>query len=241
MASFESVLKEHFPGALREETFVDECSRVLREARGFSPDNTLACVGVCRDELSHTLTYAVHALWGWPFSFSALAGLLFIGRTGFAAARRHAPIADGRERYVFFVAPHIGIGAGGELGDCERIGRPGRSHACGALHAFLGELASGRLLLASDPVDIEHCLLKQRLLRELPFGRLPGLVDVTRAAYSAIVDDLETLIGQTLDASEDDWAVLAGIQVHGPGNEPWFWPGACYSMVNGQRQEISFA
>ena len=240
MASFESVREEHFPGALREEDFVDSSSRLLIQERGFSPDNTLACVGVCRDEICHTLTYAVHALWGWPFGFSALSGLLLVGRTGFAAARRHAPIEDDRERYVFFVAPHIGIGAGGELGVCSRIGRPGTSHACGALHAFLGELESGRVALGTDPGDIEHSLLKQRLLRELPFGRLPSLVDLTGAAYRAIVEDLETLIGQTLDATEDDWAVLAGIQVHGPGNEPWFWPGTCYSMVQGQREEISF-
>jgi hypothetical protein len=104
MASFESVRAKHFPGSLREEDFVDESTRLLTQEQGFSPDNTLACVGVCRDEICHTLTYAVQALWGWPFGFS----------------------------------------------------------------------------------------------------------------------------------------VLAGIQVHGPGNEPWFWPGACYSMVQGQRQEISF-
>jgi len=240
VASFESVVAEQFPGALREPEFVERSSRLLMEERGFLPTNTLACVGVCRDELSRTLPYAVQAVWGSPFTFSALAGLLFAGRTGFGAARSHAPIEDGRERYVFFVATHIGIGSDGELGACDRIGRPGRSHACGALCAFLGELESGRLDLRTDPVDIEQSLLKQRLLRELSFGRLPSLVDLTRAAHGAIVDDLETLIGQTLDPTEDDWAVLTGIQIHGVRNEPWFWPGTCYSMVENQRQNIRF-
>jgi hypothetical protein len=240
VASFESVVAEQFPGALREPEFVERSSRLLMEERGFLPTNTLACVGVCRDELSRTLPYAVQAVWGSPFTFSALAGLLFAGRTGFGAARSHAPIEDGRERYVFFVATHIGIGSDGELGACDRIGRPGRSHACGALCAFLGELESGRLDLRTDPVDIEQSLLKQRLLRELSFGRLPSLVDLTRAAYRAIVDDLEILIGQTLDPTEDDWAVLTGVQIHGVGNEPWFWPGTCYSMVENRRQEIRF-
>jgi len=241
MASFELVMAQHFPGALLEADFVEQASRLLMQERGFSTDNTLACVGVCRDELGSTLPHAVQARWGWTFSLSTLAGLLFLGRTGFAAARRHAPIENGRERYVFFVAPHIGIGAGGEVGVCSRIGRPGTSQACGALCAFLGELEAGRLQLATDPGDIEHSLLKQRLLRELPFGRLPGLIDLTRAARRAIFDDLETLIGETLDPEENDWAVLSGIQVHGPGNQPWFWPGECYVKVRGQRQEIGFA
>lgn len=241
MASFESVMAEHFPGSLREPDFVERSSRVLMEERGFAPSNTLACSGVCRDELSRTLPHAVQAVWGQPFSFSALAGLLFAGRTGFAAARSHAPIEGGRERYVFFVATHIGIGAGGELGACDRIGRPGRSRACGALCAFLEELEGGRLKLTLDPIDIEQSLLKGRLLRELPFGETPSLIDLTRAAYRAILGDLEALIGQTLDASEDDWAVLTGIQVHGADNEPWFWPGSCYSMVQNCREEIRIA
>jgi hypothetical protein len=241
VASFDAVVSEHFPGTLREPDFVERSSRLLMEERGFRTDNTLACVGVCRDELSATLPHAVQSVWGHSFDFSALAGLLFAGRTGFGAARSHAPIEDGRERYVFFMAAHIGIGAGGELGACDRLGRPGRSHACGALCAFLKELESGQLKLTLDPVDIEQSLLKGRLLRELPFGEMPSLIDLTRAAYRAIVSDLEALIGQTLDPTEDDWAVLTGIQIHGAGNEPWFWPGSCYSMVQDRRQEIPVA
>jgi hypothetical protein len=238
VTAFDSVVQEHFPGTLPEPEFVERASRELMEQRGFRTDNTLACVGVCRDELSATLPQAVQAVWGHSFDFSALAGLLFAGRTGFGAARSHAPIEDGRERYVFFVAAHIGIGAGGEMGACDRIGRPGSSHACGALCVFLRELESGRLQLTFDPVDIEQSLLKQRLLPELPFGRVPDLIELTRATYGAIVADLEALIGQTLDATEDDWAVLTGIQIHGVRNQPWFWPGTCYSMVQNRREDI---
>jgi hypothetical protein len=234
-------MAEHFPGALREPEFVERTSRLLMDQRGFRADNTLACVGVCRDELSATLPQAVQAVWGHAFNLSALAGLLFAGLTGFGAARSHAPIEDGCERYVFFLAAHIGIGAGGELGACDRIGRPGKSHACGALWGFLRELEGGRLQLTFDPVDIEQSLLKQRLLRELAFGQLPSLVDLTRAAYRAIVADLEAVIAQTLDPTEDDWAVLTGIQIHGVRNEPWFWPGTCYSMVQSRREEIQLA
>jgi hypothetical protein len=47
VASFESVVAEHFPGSLREPEFVERSSRLLMEERGFLPTNTLACVGVC--------------------------------------------------------------------------------------------------------------------------------------------------------------------------------------------------
>ena len=41
--------------------------------------------------------------------------------------------ASGRERYVFFSFPHIGIDESGEVGAISRPGRPKKSHACGAM------------------------------------------------------------------------------------------------------------
>jgi hypothetical protein len=40
---------------------------------------------------------------------------------------------SGRERYVFFSFPHIGIDEQGEVGAISRPGRPKKSHACGAM------------------------------------------------------------------------------------------------------------
>jgi hypothetical protein len=46
----------------------------------------------------------------------------------------------GRERYVFFSFPHIGIDEDGEVGAISRPGRAKKSHACGALIKCLCEL-----------------------------------------------------------------------------------------------------
>ena len=46
----------------------------------------------------------------------------------------------GRERYVFFSFPHIGIDDSGEVGAISRPGRAKVSHACGALLKALAEV-----------------------------------------------------------------------------------------------------
>lgn len=237
MSDFQSTLDQHFPGALPEPEFVARMTEQL-VARGFRADNTLPCVGVCRDELCRTLSTTIQEHWAQAFKLSALAGMLFVGRTGFRAARSHAPIEDGRERYLFTAMPHIGIGENGEIGRCERIGRPGHSKACGALVSFLNELESGTVTTATDPLDVEQSLLKQRLIRELPWARVPTLIELTKAAQRAIADDLDQLIRDSLDDRRDDWAVLNGIQIQGPGNRPYTFPGFCYSVVNGTRQAL---
>jgi hypothetical protein len=237
--SFDEVLSEQFPGAMLEADFVDRCSRVLRGAHGFRPDNALACVGVCRDELCRPLSVAVQAHWQETFSLHSLAAMVIVGKTGFAAVRSHAPQVDGRERYVFFFAPHMGLGPGGEPGDVQRIGHAGPTAACGALAAFLAELHRGRIDVRFDRHDIEQSLLKQRLLEELDLRRLPNLLALTRAAYAAGLADIEGLIEDTLDPARQDYAVLTGIQIHGPEHVNHLWPGACYAVVGGQRFDIT--
>ena len=48
--------------------------------------------------------------------------MVFCGRTGFKAAMAHAPVVDGKERYVFWVAPHIAFSGDNEVG---KVWRPG--------------------------------------------------------------------------------------------------------------------
>ena len=46
---------------------------------GFRPSNTLALVGVCRDELMADFDDSVEAVWGKPFDVGALAGMVLVG------------------------------------------------------------------------------------------------------------------------------------------------------------------
>jgi hypothetical protein len=51
----------------------------------------------------------------------------------------------GRERYVFFSFPHIGIDETGEVGAISRPGRAKKSCACGALAKCLNEVKADGL------------------------------------------------------------------------------------------------
>jgi len=172
-----------FDRVFKEPEFVNMTYNSLNEF-GFNADNTIACVGVCRDEISQSLIEEVNKKWGYVFNLASLAGMFFAGKTGLMAAMQHSPIADDKERYVFYSFPHIAIDAEGRIGVCKRQGRDGDSIACGALNAFQKELSLKveqlkvekltiqpfnlqPSTLNIDMDDIEYSLIKMRLLKEL--------------------------------------------------------------------------
>lgn len=237
MSNFETVLSSAFPRAMPQHDFITRSYDTLK-TRGFRAENTIAFVSVCRDELTLPFVEEVKNTWGEAFIFSGLGGMLFLGKTGFLAAQHHAPNEDGRERYAFFALPHIGIDAQGEIGRHDRPGRCQPSHACGALHGFQKELASRSVSLGIDPDDIEQSLLKQHLFRKLTYGDIPDLLSLTKIAYSVILEELERMIQLTVNPQKSDYAVLTGIQIHGPQETEYVWPGATYSVCAGNRQAL---
>lgn len=235
--SFQEVVDRCFPGSMPQDELVQRSYAALG-GLGFDADNTIACAGVCRDEICRPLVGLVREAWGEAFNFSSLGGMLTLGAAGFRAAHHHAPLVGGRERYAHFAMAHIAIGAEGQLGRCFRAGRPEPSSACGALVGFHAELSSGRVNLELDPDDVEFSILKQRLVRRLDWGASPDLVELTREAHAQILDDLERMIGLTVDEDTADWAVLTGVQIHAPDGGTLLWPGTLYAVVEGQRQEL---
>jgi hypothetical protein len=222
-----------FPGALPEKTFV---KRTLTRTRrlGFTPDNTIACVGTCRDELCASLGRAVARTWGEAFNFSSLGGFPFLGKTGVTAARSHAPLDDGKEHYAFFALPHIGITPGGELGSCCRPGQPNPTDACGALECVRREFAAGPVRTDLDFEDVEISLIRKELAQVVPPDSRPNLLEFTRLALNAIERDLERLITLCVGSIRADYAVFTGIQINAPeGN--WVQPHSAYAIVNWSR------
>lgn len=236
--SFWQSLHGNFPNAIDEHEFVKK-SQIALSRHGFTADNTIACIGVCRDELTRSFIDSVQSVWGEAFNFSSLGGMLFLGKTGFIAAHQHAPIEGGRERYIYFAMPHIAIDTSGQVGSCRRTGRSDMSVACGALMALRQELMDGRISPELDMDDIEQSLLKRRIVPELPIGQVPDLVTLTKVAHKVIFEDLERCIGMTVNTSQSDYAVLSGIQIHGPNKDQYIWPGGMYVMKSGQRSALS--
>lgn len=85
--AFNATLNTHFPGAQRESSFWDCCVAAL-DAQGFQDDNTIACIGVCRDEICSTLMDEVKKRFGDLFIFrglvSAELAMLWVTLVGFA-------------------------------------------------------------------------------------------------------------------------------------------------------------
>lgn len=237
VADFRAVLERVFPSAVPEADYVARTFAALLP-HGFTADNTIACVGTCRDELCQPLTRLVAERWGEAFNFSSLAGMLFLGRVGFSAAHAHAPTSDGRRRYAYVVMPHIGLGLDGAVGPCVRAGLEGVSEACGALCALHEEMRRGPLDVGLHPDDPEMSLLRMRFASLVRPGSAPDLRELTELAEQAILDDLSRMIELTVDPRAADWAVLSGILVNGSDHANYVRPGTAYAVVSGQRRSL---
>jgi len=237
MLSFQETLEARFPGAMPERTFLARLAEALAPL-GFDGPNTIACVGVCRDEIAQRLPALVREAWGEAFNFCSLGGMLFLGRTGFRAAHHHAPVVGGRERYLHLAFSHVAIGADGSLGTCGRVGRPGTSVACGALETFRRAHEKGAAGLFLDPDDVEMSLLSQRLSARLRPGRHPDLADLADLAREVIAADLDRMLLDTADPASADWVALTGVQVHAPDGVDWIQPAPGVASVGGRSQAV---
>jgi len=236
---FEKVMKESFENAIKEVDYIRKTYNILRDF-GFNDDNAFASVCVCRDEISQTVRSIVKHIWGEAFNFSSLAGMFTAGKTGLKAAIHHAPRVDDKERYVFYVIPHIAVNEDGKSGFCKRRGIKEDSSACGALCLFLSELQQGKLLIKLDEEDIEESLLKRRLLREIPYGHMPDLIELTKITRKVIQEDLENIIEKTVDISKSDYALFSGIQIHAPDTN-YIWPADSYAVIDGKKIELKIS
>lgn len=234
---FERVLKKYFDKFYTEADFVKKTCAILKK-HGFSAENTIAAVDVCRDEISQPLVALIRDKWGEAFNLCSLAAMFFAGKTALLAAMHHAPIVRGKEHYVFYALPHIAIGANGQLGVCKRIGRTQASNACGALNVFLGELKNKKTNLSIDNEDVELSLIRTRLLKEIPYGHIPDLMELTMITMKTIKEDFESALNKTIDKKRSDYAFITGIQIHGPDSN-YVWPSGSYCIVKGKRKNIN--
>lgn len=164
---YAEILESHFPRAVPEEIFIQSASKVLQN-HGYTKESSINLVSTCRDEICRPFVDKLDEIWSHSFNISSLGGLVFCGRTGFKAAMAHAPVIDGKERYIFWVCPHVALSLEGKVGKVYRQGRDHASSACGALLAVQNEIKSGRLSMGLDPTDMEQSLLKQQALNPNP-------------------------------------------------------------------------
>jgi Limiting CO2-inducible proteins B/C beta carbonyic anhydrases len=210
-----TALGVHFGETVAVDDFITWSEWALARV-GFRPTNCLAVVAVCRDELMADFGRAVADVWGQPFEAGALAGLVFLGRTGVQAALGHVPGEDGRHRFVVFCFPHIGIDEDGVVGRVQRRGMYRESSACGALASFRAQLEAGERWFELDPDDVEQSLLRRRLQGRVAEGEIPSLPALTESARQACVEDMTRFIELARAHEPVDVAFISGVVVHLP-------------------------
>ena len=134
---------------------------------------------------------------------------------------------------------HIGVDSSGRPGSLERIGQAEPSPTCGALQAYRDQLVAGASPSGIDRDDPELSLLREHLAQRIATGEPPSIVALTKIASTVIREDLERLVAMTVDTSKADYAVLTGVQIHGPNQTNHVYPEASYAVVRGERKELS--
>jgi monoamine oxidase len=223
---FYQTLQTHFPGALPMTDYMAKTYQCL-SAYDFSDENTMGMISICRDEIADSLFVEVMRYWGKTFNCCSLAGFIMMGKTGLAAAMDHTPISENIRRFTFYAMPHIAISEAGEIGVIYRNGIQKISHACGALNAIVKELTTSCPRLEMDMQDIEQTIIRQKILSTLNYGDKPDLIEITKLAAQIISKDVEKLLN-TLDRSVFKYAVMTGIQIHGPQDTHWIYPQDFY-------------
>ncbi len=92
-----------------------------------------------------------------------------------------------------------------------------------------------------DMQDIEQTIIRQKILSTLTYGDKPDLIEITKLASRIISDDVKNLFN-ILDSSVFNYAVMTGIQIHGPLGTHWIYPQDFYvvgSDLPGGKAEIA--
>ena len=231
-----NTVQQHYPSPLEEGAFIGTTASTLASL-GFTSENTLPIIAVCRDEICATFVSSVEKHWGNSFALGGLAGLPFAGKTGMGAASHHAPDIYDRERFVIYGMTHIGFGPGGEIGGCVRTGMENLNGACGALMAYTGQLADQSVESKIFTDDGEFGLLTHRLGKIVPQGA-PDLVTVTNTALAAIKQDINAMASAVINSEKADYAVFTGTQIHLP-DQNLVQASDAWVVINGQRQDIN--
>ena len=167
-ASFDELLKQHYPRAVTQAEFRDKVRHTLAHGHGLDNAKMLLATSVCADDVIAVREEETPSLKGkfkkdflGPFSMGGLAGLPYSGLTGITAICHHIP--DGGALLLAY-GPHIGITDKGVLGKLHRPGQGHESAACGALTLAVEHLrASPDKIGVYDDDDMEQTTLERRL------------------------------------------------------------------------------
>jgi len=222
-----------FMNAMPMANFVEESKRILNDF-GFNRDNSLAVVGLARDEVARPLLHALCKEWGDPYVTHSLGAQCNIGITGIKQCVSNAPEVQsngGRKRLVIFTGPNIAVNQDSEVGFLYRERKSGVTNTNNELHEIMKSFKRGGLSVSSsassldlagkvDMEDLEMSLLSAKLCKQIGSNSMGflndlNLTNMTKLAAQSAREDFENLIYNSLDLNKVDVAVVSCIQIHG--------------------------
>ena len=205
-ASFESLVKQHYPKAVTEAAFRGKVQDALASGgHSIDPDKVLLVTSLCADDIialrgSETPSHKtkIKSDFLGPFSMGGLAGLPYSGLTGMLTVGHHIP--DGGSVLIAY-GPHIGLSDQGEPGKLLRPGQHCESPACGALALALRHFQSSPDYQPADnDDDTEQMTLERRLL---PYRKhILSADNPLKAATDCAYNIIHELIGRYLHSQK---------------------------------------
>lgn len=228
-----------FPGAFTQKEFL-ACIGELLDERGFKYAKTIVGVSVCMEKPSCFLVKDLQTDWKTVCDCSTLSGMPFVGNTAFLKMQQLVP--DKEEGYFVFLAfPHIRWNPSKPITEAG-VERQGPSFSgCLGLVNFQKERDYGSRRKPLDWDNTEQSLIHQSLWRRQGIDAVSDIVCLTQLTYQIILDDVERLAVQFLDSRKCHYAIVTGVQIHGPDLQDWIWPGRMYAVTHGKKTILSFS
>lgn len=145
---YTATVRQTYPDAVLAETFGNRCSTFITSLCGYAPGNVVTAACICSDDKNAAIfpgnTFGQYPeslqQFSGPFFAGGIGGFPFTGIVGTFAWSSH--ITDTGALF-YYIQPHIGIMADGQLGFMMRQGQTARSATCGALNVAQQYVATG--------------------------------------------------------------------------------------------------
>ncbi len=207
----EYILK-YYPFAVRGDIVTEEGNKILRN-QNFTDENTIFGTSCCPDEINEFVTN-FKLIWGNKFPLAGLAGIPFVGISGFNAFADHRP--DNGNLFILF-ASHIGIDEQGNLGTILRKGISRKTTTCGstitAYNLLMDEEYAIKVHQQSDEWDLQQRYMETIVGRSLQLIKTSPepMVTLTDVVYAAIAKKIQKIIPNDF---QGNIALLGGIQIN---------------------------
>lgn len=217
----------HFPGALREEHFIEQLYDVLHSYSEIFGDNTLLATSFCCDEINRNFEYKLSNIFGGrSFSMGGLAGFPFGGITSFCAFSHHIPEQDGSALLVY--GPHVGVDINGVVGKINRRKIPNSGFCCGSAVSALNLIDNCENVYLDYQQQYVKEIIKTKHYREQIFSAKNPQAELPRVLF----DKQTEMINYIIDVGSKNnipqnviLAVVGGIHINTPsGVSDYFLP-----------------